>query len=318
MCTYDGERFLREQLGSIARQTLVPSELIVCDDASSDGTIAILDDFAATAGFPVHVVRNPTRLGAFKNFERAAGLCGGAYIALADQDDVWVPEKLQRLRDALARDPRAGYAFSNADLIDADGRAVGGRALLDRRYPIGRIERAFGRHRGLALMLKRDFIYGTTLMIRGDLRDLISPMPDRWSHDTWACTVAECYGRYGIAVPDSLVLYRRHAAQHSPDLAASSPDAQLSAHIALRHHIDRIARTATGRPSPSSIAMLDSKIAHLRAVAAMSGASPKERARLVAVEALSGRWFRYSPRLFWIITKRPLSVGGVLSRIRRR
>ena len=117
LCTYNGALYLREQLDSLAAQTRLPDELVVCDDGSTDRTLAILDSFAAAAPFPVRI-RNRTRLGTPKNFERAIGLTTGAIIALADQDDVWYPHKLKRLERELARSKRIGLVFSDADVVD--------------------------------------------------------------------------------------------------------------------------------------------------------------------------------------------------------
>src|SRR5882762_9087557 len=94
MCTYNGARYLREQLDSIAAQTRPPSELIVCDDNSLDETREIVAGFAASAPFPVRLGVNEQNLGSIRNFERAIKLCEGDLIALSDQDDVWLPEKL--------------------------------------------------------------------------------------------------------------------------------------------------------------------------------------------------------------------------------
>src|ERR671927_271278 len=102
MCTYNGARFVREQLASIAAQTRPPDELVVCDDCSTDATLECIREFARTAPFPVRVVENEKNAGSTKNFERAVELCEGDFIALADQDDVWLPEKLQRLEEVLA------------------------------------------------------------------------------------------------------------------------------------------------------------------------------------------------------------------------
>ncbi len=94
MATYNGARFIREQLDSLAAQTLLPCELVVCDDGSSDATLSIVEDFARAAPFPVHVHRNEKRLGYADNFLKAASLCVGDYVAFCDQDDVWLAEKL--------------------------------------------------------------------------------------------------------------------------------------------------------------------------------------------------------------------------------
>lgn len=87
MCTYNGEKYLREQLESIARQTLLPNELVVCDDCSSDETVEIIQDFSRNAPFSVRLMINENNLGFAKNFEKAITLCSGEIIVLSDQDD---------------------------------------------------------------------------------------------------------------------------------------------------------------------------------------------------------------------------------------
>ncbi len=94
MATYNGGRFLREQLDSIRRQSLPPTELVVCDDGSSDDTVEILRRFAEEAPFKVVIDAHGQRLGFTPNFLRAVGLCTGEIVALCDQDDVWEERKL--------------------------------------------------------------------------------------------------------------------------------------------------------------------------------------------------------------------------------
>src|ERR1700739_4682208 len=105
MCTCNGARYLEEQLESIALQSRLPYELIVCDDQSTDDTLAILKRFQAEATFAVKVVRNSQRLGSTRNFDQAIGLARGELIALCDQDDRWGTQKLERLFDAVPDNP---------------------------------------------------------------------------------------------------------------------------------------------------------------------------------------------------------------------
>src|SRR4030095_5004546 len=97
MCTYNGARYIAEQLESIAAQTYPPGEIIVCDDASTDNTLEIVKDFASRASMPVRVFVNEENSGSTRNFSKAIGLCGGDLIALSDQDDFWLANKLERL-----------------------------------------------------------------------------------------------------------------------------------------------------------------------------------------------------------------------------
>src|SRR5580658_10032044 len=95
MCTFNGAAFLPEQLRSIASQTLRPAEIVIFDDGSMDRTVEILEQFSHGArGFDVRVVVNPVRVGPAANFGQAIGACRGDVIALSDQDDVWLPDKL--------------------------------------------------------------------------------------------------------------------------------------------------------------------------------------------------------------------------------
>ena len=124
LATYNGARFLRQQLDSLDAQELLPKELVVTDDASSDATADIVARFAETARFPVYFHRNETRLGWRANFFRAMSLCKGDTIALCDQDDVWYPTKLKVMAGVLA-DPEVLLAHHGADLIDEDGQRRG-------------------------------------------------------------------------------------------------------------------------------------------------------------------------------------------------
>ena len=107
MGAYNGTAFLEPQLASLAAQTRLPVELVVCDDNSRDDTVAVLERFAAQAPFEVRIVRNETNLGFGANFMKASGLCRGDLIAWCDQDDVWAPEKLARCVAAFETDPEA-------------------------------------------------------------------------------------------------------------------------------------------------------------------------------------------------------------------
>jgi glycosyltransferase involved in cell wall biosynthesis len=95
LATYNGEAYIWEQLNSLANQIYLPKELIVCDDGSADRTLYWVNMFAEIAPFPVHIYRNEKPLGLADNLLQAASLCKGDLIAFCDQDDVWLPEKLQ-------------------------------------------------------------------------------------------------------------------------------------------------------------------------------------------------------------------------------
>jgi glycosyltransferase involved in cell wall biosynthesis len=124
LATCNGAQFLQAQLDSIRRQTLVPHELWIADDGSTDETLRIVSAFAVSAPFPVRIRVNTEPLGHSDNFLSAAALCEGEFIALADQDDEWHPEKLERCVAALVREDALLCAHA-ATLIDEDSRYIG-------------------------------------------------------------------------------------------------------------------------------------------------------------------------------------------------
>lgn len=213
MCTYNGARYLHEQLESIATQTLSPDELVVCDDGSSDETVRIIESFAGEVKFPVRLIGNEEKLGPARNFEKAITLARGELIALSDQDDCWYPQKLSRLASILDGDPSLGGVFTNGTLMDESSRPLNQR-LWDRvRYrpagPSGDAEETI-----VGSLLKGDVVTGATLMIRAEVRKLIFPVPASWMHDGWIAWMLTLYSKIA-AVEEPLIAYRVHQAQHA-------------------------------------------------------------------------------------------------------
>ena len=124
MATYNGEKYLREQLASLARQTYPTYELVVSDDGSGDGTLGVLEEFRKHAPFRVTILANTQRLGYTDNFWRAVRRCGGDCIAFSDQDDVWEPAKLERCV-AEMRDQQVGLVCHAFEQVDSDLRPLG-------------------------------------------------------------------------------------------------------------------------------------------------------------------------------------------------
>ncbi len=212
LCTYNGARFLREQLDSIAQQTLLPFELVICDDGSIDDTIDIIEQFCLTAPFEVRLVRNEKNLGVSKNFENAINLCNGQFIALSDQDDVWCPQRIEYQTNILIRDPALDGVFSDAWLIDERSNALN-RRLWPQIGFAGDVRQGVHIERELMkVLLKRDVVTGATLMIRSASREFLLPIPENWIHDAWiAWNLVACSGVAATGEP--LINYRIHATQ---------------------------------------------------------------------------------------------------------
>lgn len=121
LCTYNGERFLQIQLDSLAAQTILPGELLICDDASTDSTLRILEGFSKTAPFPVRIYLNKMNLGYVKNFEKAISLCANEIIFLCDQDDYWESKKIESVLNTFESEPDVGMVLHSFRKIDSDG-----------------------------------------------------------------------------------------------------------------------------------------------------------------------------------------------------
>jgi glycosyltransferase involved in cell wall biosynthesis len=126
MCTYNGEKYLPEQLASIGRQTVQPFEMVVRDDGSTDRTIGILEAFAAQCGYPVRIGVNEKNLHFTGNFLKAAAECTGDLVVFADQDDVWEATKLAEIDAAAAREEADLYLHEGV-VIDGLGVPTGAR-----------------------------------------------------------------------------------------------------------------------------------------------------------------------------------------------
>ena len=216
MATLDGERFLGAQLESIARQTLAPVELVVCDDGSADGTVALLDEFARDAPFPMRVQRNEERLGVGDNFLRAAALCAGELVAFADQDDVWLEEKLARSVAALEA-PGVALVVHACAVVDEELRPVGKAVPAIRRARVAdRLEPArWGQSPGMAMTFERRLLE----LFPAERRPRAHHEHGRLLHDEWVYGLARIAGKIAF-VPDELVLYRQHPVnvEGAPDL----------------------------------------------------------------------------------------------------
>ena len=211
LCTYNGERFLPALLESLRAQIRLPDELVVCDDSSSDGTLAIVEAFAEDAPFPVVVHRNARNLGPTTNFEEAATLCRNELIAFCDQDDVWFPEKIHRAVEAFTAEPDISFSFSDGELIDAMGGPLG-TGLWDAQG-FGVARRQVARNGDLMrLLVLHTFVTGATMVIRADLRSIAFPIPRGWVHDAWLALVGAFVGSYRM-IEEPLLYYRVHPEQ---------------------------------------------------------------------------------------------------------
>lgn len=311
MCTYNGEAFLKEQLESISAQTLLPDELIICDDRSSDSTLQILSSFGKTCSFPVRIIENPETLRVTKNFENAIRHCTGEIIVLADQDDIWHPGKLENLIGAFRDHPDCGYVFSNAELTDETGasretdlwQSIGFDEVRVRKYMTGD---------QLEVMLRGgNFVSGMAMAFRSTFNSSLLPIEsksDQCLHDRWIPLMLSAKGAYGVAVRDLLVKYRQHEAQvlggeikplgfgdRLRMIRASASQGNPALADALMIIATRVQRDSrNGVHELHAMNQLTDKATHLRARYLANSSRGLQRLGLVFRETISGRYRRFS------------------------
>ena len=209
VCTYNGERFLAEQLQSILNQTHPPDDIIVSDDGSSDSTLDVVAKFSSRdsgAKQPQWTVQSRMKpLGVADNFASALTKAQGEFVALSDQDDVWDPNRLER---GLAQF-RAGVllAHSDATLIDEAGQPTG--SLMSALRLTSGERQSLLSGNALDALLRRNLVTGATTMIRGSLLQQALPMPEGWVHDEWLALVAAVQGGT-VFSEEFLIRYRQH------------------------------------------------------------------------------------------------------------
>ena len=210
MATYNGERYIGEQLDSIAHQTRLPDELVISDDTSTDATVSVVQDFARRAPFPVRLQINRERLGSTRNFEAAIRACSGEIIFLCDQDDIWYPDKMARIEEQFVHNPEVGAVFTDADVVDQDLNPLRLRLWKKIRFSSQEQARIAARD-ATTVLLKHPVATGATMAFRSTYRDLVLPMPDVWVHDAWISLLIGATSHLA-ALPTPLIAYRQHSA----------------------------------------------------------------------------------------------------------
>jgi glycosyltransferase involved in cell wall biosynthesis len=196
LATWNGGGYLVQQLTTLARQTVLPKELVVSDDESSDRTMSILEKFARTAPFPVHVSRQPERVGYERNFADAGVRATGDLIMFVDQDDLWHPRKIERFAGFAAQTP-ARLLVHDLELFQSES----GETL---------IPSFFGQLASVGL--PRDVcVHGCALAIRRGLIEQWGWPPEgsTVSHDCWFGLLASATGDRAFS-DNRLIRHRIH------------------------------------------------------------------------------------------------------------
>jgi glycosyltransferase involved in cell wall biosynthesis len=214
---YNGSRYLRTQLDSILAQTLKVDEIFICDDASSDNTKEILEEYKNKNPNLFFIHYNNQNIGPTKNIEKAIQACTGELILLADQDDYWEPNKVDTILKWFEQNPTMNGVFTNGAIMNSNGDLDNKYALWDiMSFPYKTIKSKTELNDSLKLYINtvENCVTGATLAIRNSLTFLKQSFPiiKNLVHDRWlAMNLAET-NSLGI-IEDKLIRYRIHSAQ---------------------------------------------------------------------------------------------------------
>lgn len=206
--TYNGLAYLPEQLASIATQTRAVDHVVISDDRSTDGTWEFLEAWAREAPMRVTLIRNETQLGLRGNFEQSVAAVEADIIFTADQDDVWVPEKVALVSAVFEQDAQVLLVHTDAILVDGTGRDMG--KTLFGELGLAQSERA-AIHAGDALTVnyRRNLVTGATAALRSTLLPLARPFPKIVYHDAWLALLAAATGKVRL-LDQATIHYRQH------------------------------------------------------------------------------------------------------------
>lgn len=307
LCTWNGARFLAEQVRSICLQTRPPREIVLSDDGSSDASVEVVRHTVARClqerpglAIDLRVMVNQPALRVTRNFEQAASACRGALIALSDQDDVWVPDKLERIVALFEARPALLLVHSDARLVDGAGVPLGGtlfHALETRESELARIHGG----RAFDVYLRRNLVTGATAVFRRELLDDARPFPVEWVHDEWIAIIASSLGEVDV-IEAPLIDYRQHGGNQIGarrdtfrEKLQKALGSRGSTHVKRAAKAEQVLQRLLGfgeRISPQRIEQVRGKVTHQNFRAHL----PKSRlARIGPVlrEAATGRYDLY-------------------------
>ncbi|QCT94714.1 glycosyltransferase family 2 protein [Caminibacter mediatlanticus TB-2] len=209
---YNGERFLEKQINSILTQTYKNFTLHLIDDCSNDNSFEIINKYKNLTN--VKIYRNDKNIGIVKNVEKYLNLINGEFFALSDQDDIWLPNKLEK-QIKYINNKKPMLVHSDLVMINEYEKILYSSYFKFRNYNLPN-------KKSLNTIISQNGVMGNTILFNQKLKELILPFPkDLIVHDYWIALINEIYGER-ITLNEKLVMYRIHNNNLSNNISSLS------------------------------------------------------------------------------------------------
>jgi glycosyltransferase involved in cell wall biosynthesis len=203
MASYNGAAYIRTQILSLVTQELMPAEIVIVDDGSNDDTVPIVE--ALQLQFPIiSLHRNSENMGPVRSFKKAVSLCRYAFVALCDQDDIWLPDKLKLSAEALnGLDSNVpAMVYTDLEVIDVQEKSLAPSFWGVQGFQISKMN--------FRKILLRNVVTGCTVLMNGRMKAELIKMPAEVAmHDHWLALIAYGFGEV-VALHTATVKYRQH------------------------------------------------------------------------------------------------------------
>jgi len=206
--TFNGLRYIAQQLDSILAQTRPVEHIVISDDGSTDGTVEFLEAWVKHCPIRVTLIRNEKQQGLIKNFEKAVSAVNADVVFSCDQDDIWIRQKVALLAEAFENRPEVTLVHTDAILVDAQGRDMK-TTLLGELEVTEAEKRTIRTGDAFSVFCRRNLVTGATAAFRRTLLQLALPLPASLYHDAWLASMAAATGT--VCLMDiSTIHYRQH------------------------------------------------------------------------------------------------------------
>ena len=313
MCTFNGAPHLEQQLESLRRQDRPADEIVIRDDASTDATWELLNDYRKSLPGEVRLIQSDRNLGFLRNFEAAIGAATGEAIFLCDQDDVWEAGKIAAFERVFLDEADIGLVFCDAELIDEAGDPIGRRAWQTSWLKFDPVlEPDWGSGGAFRRLLVGNVVTGAAMAFRGEFRELVLPFPPalgQWNiHDGWIALLISAVAHLA-PLSHPYIRYRVHSAQsqglelrpipplhdRTPRVVMSGNEIRARTEAGLTELVTRLELHSTEFPATfADLVSVEQHIRHLRTRLGMTSRSLPERWREVRGELVAGAYGRFS------------------------